>query len=75
MASRPLYFFLTSPQSFPSKPIDLLDQNTRMKAMDAARAEMVKLIAKSRMNRALRINVPRAVDKYIRVGMNVLFYR
>ena len=47
----------------------------RMKAMDAARSEVSKLIARDRLKKAVKSNVPAAADKVIQVGEQVLVYK
>ena len=47
----------------------------RMKAMDAARSEVSKLIARDRLKKAVKSNVPAAADKVIQIGEQVLVYK
>lgn len=59
----------------PVAPINLPAQRDRVMAMHAARQEMAKHVAKSRLERAVRSRVPGAADAVIRAGMSVLVYR
>ena len=59
----------------PVTPRDLPKQKERMLALQNARSDMVKNIAKSRLSSARRMNVPRAVDSNVKIGMDVLVYR
>ncbi|CDF36767.1 unnamed protein product [Chondrus crispus] len=59
----------------PIVPMDLPAQMNRMKAMESARKEMASVMAKERLSRAVRMNVPSAADKDIVIGSRVLLYR
>ena len=56
-------------------PMDLPAQVDRMKAMVLARKEMTRIIAKERIPRALRTNVPSAAHTDIPIGSRVLIFR
>lgn len=62
---------------FPLNPIDLPDQVERMRAMESARMEMAQVISKTRLDTALRSNVPTAADQApnIMIGSEVLVFR
>ena len=55
----------------PLTPIDLPAQVDRLKAMVLARKEMTRIIAKERITRALRMNVPSAAQSEILIGSRV----
>ena len=62
----------------PTLPItsrDLPEQRKRMKALQTARSEMVKIIARQRLASALRRNVPSSADRDILFGSDVLLYK
>lgn len=59
----------------PVTPVNLPGQRDRVMAMHAARDEMAKHVAKSRLERAARSRVPASADAIIRAGMSVLVYR
>lgn len=59
----------------PVAPVSLPAQRDRVMAMHAARNEMAKHVAKSRLERAARSRVPAAADAVIRAGTSVLVYR
>ena len=59
----------------PVTPTDLPAQVDRIKAMALARKEITKVIAKDRVTRALRINVPSAALTDIPIGSRVLVFR
>lgn len=59
----------------PIHPKDLPEQRDRMQAMQSARTEMTKIVAKTRVHVALSKNVPAAADAAIRILDKVLVYR
>eukprot|EP00171_Calliarthron_tuberculosum_P000524 IDg524t1 len=59
----------------PSGFSDVPEQRERMKTMIQARNEMAVIIAKSRIQTALNKRVPRAADRVVDVGKEVLVYR
>lgn len=59
----------------PIIPIKLPDQVNRLKLMRDARKEMSQLIAKSKLTKALKMNVPSAAHKDLKIGDPVLVYR
>ena len=59
----------------PLVPVALPGQVERMKAMEDARAEMSKIMAKSRLRRALKSKVSPATDADISIGEEVLVYK
>ncbi len=62
----------------PTLPItsrDFPEQRKRMKALQTAQSEMVKIIARQRLASALRRNVPSAADRDILTGSDVLLYK
>lgn len=52
-----------------------LGHASRMKAMVNARKEMSMLVARDRVDRALRLNVPFAVDREVGIGDEALMFR
>ena len=54
---------------------DYPEQRNRMKAIQIARKEMEKVIAKQILATALRSNVPKAADNETRIGSDVLLYK
>lgn len=64
--------------TMPKIPINaskLPDQKSRMKAMANARKEMSTIVARDRVDRALRLRVPSASDSQISIGDEVLMFR
>ena len=59
----------------PIIPMDLPAQMNRMKAMESARKETASVMAKERISKAVRMNVPSAEDNDIVFGSCVLLYR
>ena len=59
----------------PITPMDLPAQMDRMRAIESARKEMASVMAKERMSKAVRMNVPSAADNDIAIGTRVLLYR
>ena len=57
----------------PLVPVELPEQVERMKAVEDARAEMGKIMKKSRLRRALKSKVPPAPDWHIDFGKEVIF--
>lgn len=58
----------------PIHPRDLPDQRDRMRAMQLARSEMAREIAKARVHVALRRNFPAAADADVKILDQVLVY-
>ena len=59
----------------PVSPADLPNHRERCKALVEARADMSKQIARDRLDRALRTQVPHAAAANINPGIDVLVYR
>lgn len=59
----------------PIHPEDLPNQRARMSALHKARSHMSELMAKERLSKAVRSQVPNAVDLQINIGDNVWVYR
>ena len=56
-------------------PMVLPAQMARMKAMESARKEMASVMAKERISKAVRLNVPPAAENDIEVVSRALVYR
>ena len=69
-----LLVFGVMPQ-IPITPVDLPNQMVRMRAMARTRKEMSCVIAKEKISKALRMNVPTAALNDIAIGSQVLVYR
>ena len=59
----------------PTSSEEYPEQRKRMKALQTARSEMVKVIARQRLASALRLNVPAATDRDIAIGSDALLYK
>jgi len=59
----------------PIKPVDLPGHRERSKAMAEARLEMVKCVAKARLNAALRNKVPSGAMVEVQPGIDGLVFR
>ena len=59
----------------PIIPSKLPDQLDRLKLMRSAKKEMAQVIAKSKLTKALRMNIPSSCNRSIKIGDDVLVYR
>lgn len=59
----------------PIIPSKLPDQLDRLKLMRSAKKEMAQVIAKSKLTKAMRMNIPSACNRSIKIGDDVLVYR
>ena len=65
----------SSPTNISPLPSSTPGQTARMKAMEDARQEMTELAANTKLQRALRTQVPHAADKVFKIGDEILVYK